>query len=139
MSGETDLSKLLAEMSPVRDPAVYVFATTNAPETFSHLRPLMRFSEAEGETFILEESEARGIAELIVSGKYARITLNVHSALDAVGFLAAACSELAKAGISTNAVAAFYHDHIFVPLERAGDALQVLTDLSAAAAQTPPD
>lgn len=37
----------------------------------------------------------------------ARITLRVHSALDAVGFLAAITRALADAGIGTNPVAGF--------------------------------
>jgi hypothetical protein len=58
------------------------------------------------------------------------ITLNVHSALDAVGFLSAVMQALTAAGISSNAVSAFYHDHLFVPLNRAEEALQVLRELS---------
>lgn len=54
------------------------------------------------------------------------ITLNVHSALDAIGFLAAVASLLATAEISVNAVSAYYHDHLFVPLERADDAMRLL-------------
>ena len=132
MSGEKDLQKLLVAMSPMLDPARYVFATAENGQKFADLRALMRFSEAEGETYILEESVALR-SQLARSGPYARITLSVHSALDAVGFLAAACSALAREGISTNAVAAFHHDHIFVPYERADEAMRVLKALSTAA------
>lgn len=132
MSGERDLQKLLASMSPVLDPLQYVFATTTEPGNFAHLEPIMRFTEEEGETLILEASAAEA-AGLQQSDAYARITLSVHSALDAVGFLAAACSALAREGISTNAVAAFHHDHIFVPHARAGDAMRTLEALSASA------
>lgn len=132
MSGERDLQKLLAGMSPVLDPARYVFATTQTPGQFATISAIMRFTEAEGETFILTEHDAQN-AGLEHSDPYARITLNVHSALDAVGFLAAACSALAKVGISTNAVAAYHHDHIFVPFERANEAMASLQALSASA------
>ena len=54
------------------------------------------------------------------------ITLNVHSALDAVGFLAAVVSLLASAGISVNAVSAYHHDHLFVPVARADEAMRLL-------------
>jgi hypothetical protein len=54
------------------------------------------------------------------------ITLNVHSALDAVGFLAAGAVRLAEAGISSNAVSALYHDPLFVPHERGEEVLRVL-------------
>jgi uncharacterized protein len=58
------------------------------------------------------------------------ITLTVHSSLDAVGFLAAITVRLAEAGISVNAVSAFYHDHLFVPDHRADQALSILRDMS---------
>ena len=43
------------------------------------------------------------------------ITVMVHSALDAVGFLATITTRLAAAGIGVNLVSAFFHDHLFVP------------------------
>ena len=43
------------------------------------------------------------------------ITLDVHSSLESVGFLAAVSARLAAAGIPCNAVSAFHHDHLFVP------------------------
>lgn len=130
MSGEKDLQKLLAGMSPELDPNRYVFATTTEPVSIDGSDIIMRFTETEGETLILSPSVAAA-AGLTHSDAYARITLSVHSALDAVGFLAAVCSELAEHGISTNAVAAYHHDHIFVPLDRAEDAMAALKALSA--------
>jgi hypothetical protein len=43
------------------------------------------------------------------------LTLRVHSALDGVGLTAAVASALAEIGIPCNMVAAFHHDHAFVP------------------------
>ena len=131
MAGEADLSKLLAGMLPVLDPEAYVFATTKDPQALAHLPAIMRFTEREGETLILAAPHAASAA-LQKSEPYARITLSVHSALEAVGFLAAICSALADKGICTNAVAVYYHDHIFVPQSRAHDAMVILQDLSAA-------
>jgi hypothetical protein len=54
------------------------------------------------------------------------ITLNVFSALDAVGFLAAVTARLANAGISVNPVSGFHHDHLFVPADRAEEAMRLL-------------
>eukprot|EP00543_Licmophora_paradoxa_P009015 CAMPEP_0202444618 /NCGR_PEP_ID=MMETSP1360-20130828/3618_1 /ASSEMBLY_ACC=CAM_ASM_000848 /TAXON_ID=515479 /ORGANISM="Licmophora paradoxa, Strain CCMP2313" /LENGTH=205 /DNA_ID=CAMNT_0049060645 /DNA_START=455 /DNA_END=1072 /DNA_ORIENTATION=- len=59
------------------------------------------------------------------------ITLNIHSSLDAVGFLAAITSHLAKkkTGMGVNPVSGFYHDHLFVPEHRVDDAMVALKEL----------
>ena len=59
------------------------------------------------------------------------ITLEVHSSLEAVGFLAAITARLAAAGIGVNPVSACFHDHLFVPAERAEDAMSILEGLAA--------
>jgi hypothetical protein len=61
-----------------------------------------------------------------------RITLTVPSALDGVGLTAAVATALADAGIPCNVVAAFHHDHLFVPAAMAKRAVRVLLDLQAA-------
>jgi len=58
------------------------------------------------------------------------ITLNIHSSLEAVGFLAAITTRLASAGMGVNPVSAFYHDHLFVPADRADEAMALLTQLA---------
>ena len=132
MSGETRLRELLAKMAPELDPQPYVFATTQNRDRFGDLDILMRFSEREGETFILKAEDAQA-ANLSHSGEFARITLNVHSDLEAVGFLAAISSALAENSISANAVSAYYHDHMFVPFRQAQSAMKALEDLSSTA------
>ncbi|TIM21889.1 MAG: ACT domain-containing protein, partial [Mesorhizobium sp.] len=57
-------------------------------------------------------------------------TLNIHSSLEAVGFLAAITTRLAAAEIGVNPVSAFYHDHLFVPVDRAEEAIDVLRRLA---------
>ena len=52
----------------------------------------------------------------------------MHSALEAVGLTAAVSAALTRHGISANVVAAYYHDHIFVPAEDAERALLALKD-----------
>ena len=64
---------------------------------------------------------------------WARITLNIHSSLEAVGLTAAVSQALASEAISANVVAGFYHDHIFVPQIAGQRAVACLTLLSAAA------
>ena len=129
MSGGTDLSALLAGMSPALAPEVYVFVTTTAPPD---IPALMRFEVAEGTTLILSRSaaEAAGLAHEFPCRM---ITLNVHSALDAVGFIALIATRLAAEGMGVNPVAGFYHDHLFVPENRAEDAMAALAEIVAEA------
>ncbi|MEO0360582.1 MAG: ACT domain-containing protein [Pseudomonadota bacterium] len=131
MSGERDLARLLASMAPELGEETWVFATV--PPDAPAPAALMRYEEAEGTTLILTlaAAEAAGLAHVFPCR---RITLNVHSALDAVGFLAAIVPALAAAGMGVNSVAGFHHDHLFVPEERAADAMAILRGLSAEAA-----
>jgi uncharacterized protein len=57
--------------------------------------------------------------------------LKVHSSLHAVGLLAAITERLSEAGISVNAVSAFHHDHLFVPHDRAVEAVELLATLGS--------
>lgn len=130
MAGETDLKKLLAAMTPELLPDVYVFATlTPGISRQAGLDPVMVFREREGVTLIVTEDAARA-AGLTASFRCRMITLNVHSPLEAVGFLAAITARLAAAGMGVNPVSAFYHDHLFVPAERAEEAMELLRQLA---------
>jgi hypothetical protein len=95
----------------------------------------MSFMEAEGMTLILHQHEAESLG-LEFAYRCRMITLNVHSSLDAVGFLAVITKKLAAAGISVNPVSGFHHDHLFVPVGSETLAISVLEDLSGCADQT---
>jgi len=131
MTGETDLHRLLASMTPRLLPGAYLFATL-APgvATPDGLEPVMQFREREGLTLVVTEDEAKA-AGLAGTFRCRMITLDIHSSLEAVGFLAAITARLAAAGMGVNPVSAFYHDHLFVPAERAEEALAILRDLAA--------
>jgi hypothetical protein len=136
MAGETDLHKLTHDMSPTLNPGEYVFCTVERADVPTDWEPLGWFREPEGRTVILPRSraDALGLSYAFVS---AWITLNIHSALEAVGLTAAVSQALAQTGISCNIVAGYYHDHLFVPANEAKRALQVLQTLANTAAQTP--
>lgn len=57
------------------------------------------------------------------------ITLKVYSALDGVGLTAAVASALAGQGIPCNMVAAYHHDHVFVPSDKAEETMKILIAL----------
>ena len=130
-TGETDLGRLIDTMQPRLRPEPLVFATVPHGEGLPQgIEPVMAFREEEGTTLILPEDEAR-TAGLEAGYRCRMITLAVHSSLEAVGFLAAVTTALAAAGISVNPVSAYHHDHLFVPANRAGEAMDVLWDLSS--------
>jgi hypothetical protein len=59
-----------------------------------------------------------------------RTTLTIHSSLEAVGLTAVFAGALARAGIGCNVVAGYTHDHLFVPADRADDAVAALRALA---------
>lgn len=130
MPAERDLTALLKNIKPQMQPGLFVFCTIATDARIpAALKPLLMFREQEGTTLVIprEEAEAAGLNHAFSSRL---ITLTVHSALDAVGFLAAITERLAAAGISVNAVSAFHHDHLFVPDDRADEALTLLQNMS---------
>ncbi|MCY1265770.1 acetyltransferase [Pseudomonas jessenii] len=130
MAGETSLATLLRSMSPQLNAGEYVFCTLRDGKLPTDLEIVGSFREQEGLTVILERSHAE-TAGFSFDYIAAWITLNVHSALEAVGLTAAFATALAKAGISCNVIAGYYHDHLFVGQADADRALQVLRDLAA--------
>ncbi|GAA2405038.1 ACT domain-containing protein [Streptomyces glaucosporus] len=132
MAGERDLQRLLAGMRPELTPGEYVFTTVPGGRIPPGVAPVVTVAEEEGLTLVLprEEADAAGLGYDYVAG---RITLRIHSALDAVGLTAAVAAELAAAGTSCNVVAGFHHDHLFVPHDRARRAVRLLEDLAARA------
>lgn len=130
MTGEQNLDQLLRSMQPVLQAEEYVFCTLPTGQATPELvTPVGTFWETEGLTIIVPKRQAEQAA-LPYSYPCRLITLNVHSSLEAVGFLARITAKLAAHGISVNAVSAFYHDHLFVPTDRADEAMQLMNELS---------
>lgn len=93
------------------------------------LNPVGTFREKEGLTLILTKQEADSY-KLAYSAIFSMITLEVHSSLEAVGFIATIASKLAQHNISVNPVSAYYHDHLFIPVARTQDAMNLLQEFS---------
>lgn len=129
---ERDLSKLLASLSVKTRDGVWRFETIPSEEAswtgLVNLREVrdiaMLFQETEGLTVITSAS-----ADTPKDNQWAWLELSVYSDLQAVGFLAKVAEALAGAGIPCNAVAAYHHDHIFVPVARASDAKMAIETL----------
>lgn len=131
MTGEQDLAKLLASMSPSLMDGEYVFCTFPDAQYGDHLElePIVAISEAEGLTLVVPKRKVDD-SSLSYESVFKEITLRVHSRLDAVGLTAAFSSKLGEHGISANVVAGFYHDHIFVQKELAAKAIEALKELA---------
>lgn len=138
MVGETDLRALISQMRPMLDPEPYVFCTFAQKQIseLALLSPIGLFQETEGVTAILPAEQARALG-LVEAEWFRRITLTVHSSLEAVGLTAAIANALADAGISANVVAAYFHDHVFVPADRADESLAILLSLARSSLQEP--
>jgi hypothetical protein len=128
LSGETNLNKLLSSMSPKLKTSTYVFCSIPYESNIDliALDPLATFKEYEGFTLVVMK-ETADKAGLRYESCFKCITLNVHSSLEAVGLTAAVASQLARYSISANVMAAFYHDHIFIPADKAELALEALS------------
>jgi hypothetical protein len=137
MAGEEDLSKLIKSMSPSLDDEIFIFghipaksASTlhDAATLLAGKSTQMMLWESEGWTVIMPEKEAeKGSFQAIFPCK--KITLNVHSSLDAVGFLAAITSKLTQLKIGVNPVSGFFHDHLFVPVGKESAVMEALRDM----------
>lgn len=129
MTGSTNLSHLLASMSPDLRDETFVFITIAAGAPIPNVGAVMQFNEAEGVTLIAPKDAAEA-AGLAFEFPCRMITLNIHSSLEAVGFLAVITTHLAKLSVGVNPVSGFYHDHLFIPAERVDDVMQALAELS---------
>jgi hypothetical protein len=125
MTAVSDLSVLLKTLEPTLNPGAFVFASVKDGHAIDPAVIVASIRETEGLSVITSETDA-ALNGLTPMFKCAWITLTVNSALDAVGLTAAFASALGHSGISCNVVAGAYHDHIFVPLELAESAMQVL-------------
>jgi len=129
MTGETDLKKLLQGLEPKLHEGEFVFCILDSFERVFEFNPIGIFQEDEAVTVILPKAKADEVA-LPYSVLMAWITFTVHSSLEAVGLTAAVSKALTDARINCNVVAAYYHDHIFVPAKDAKRAMDVLEKLS---------
>ncbi|MCR9270155.1 MAG: ACT domain-containing protein [Hyphomonadaceae bacterium] len=133
---EADLSRLLASLSVLKRDGVWRFETIDKDEAswaeLINLREVreiaMLFQEAEGLTVITAATKTTP-----QDNRWTWLELSVFSDLQAVGFLAKVAAALTAADVPCNAVAAFHHDHIFVPEQKADAAIAAIEALRTAA------
>lgn len=132
MKGEQNLAALIKGMKPDLNEGSYVFVCVkdlDALNAIDRVDTICEFKEKEGTTLVLKKEKAD---ELSLKYRYVAswITLQIHSALEAVGLTALFSAELAKHNISCNVIAGYYHDHIFIDKNDAAKAVEVLRNLS---------
>ena len=124
--GESDLDKLIKNMDPVLEDEELVFCSLPPEEAEDYLMICQGYYiEREGVTVIISRHLA-DINSLEYDLVFKRITLNVHSSMAAVGFLARITEVLAAQGFSVNVVSGFFHDHLYLQSTQAEDALNTL-------------
>jgi len=126
---------MVAAMSPALCDDDYVFCTSATPVALARASDvaLATFREDEGTTLVLTAEDASALG-FDAGLPMKRIVLTVHSALDGIGLTAAVSTALAAAGIACNVIAAYHHDHIFVPSADGQRALAILVALQGEAA-----
>jgi hypothetical protein len=124
------LPALLKNLSPRLNAGEFVFLTTKE-KLPAMMHPLAAFHEWEGESVVLRVEQAETIGLKHDGNTYAWITLGVLSPLDSVGLTAAVTTALAAEGIPCNVIAAFHHDHLFVPYGDGKRALKILKDFQS--------
>lgn len=126
-----DTGEMIAGMAPQLVAGTWHFCACDTRREGAFLpRALASFREAEGLSLVLSEPDARALGAAL-DQPMRQITLGVESALDGIGLTAAVAVALTADGIACNMVAALRHDHVFVPADRAEEALAILAALSA--------
>ena len=145
--GTNDLSEILSTLSPELCSQIWIFGKVNydkkEPKKISKImtkiysygvEPIGTFQEKEGITIIIKEEDIVKLSTIngfeFSDSKFSRITCCVHSSLDSIGLTAFISNAFTEQEISCNVVAGYYHDHFFVPYDRAEDAMNVLKQIT---------
>lgn len=121
---------MISGMTPTVRPGTYVFISTTDPTVVASLtsQAISTFEEDEGMSMLIPLDLAKK-SGFSVDQPMSCITLNVYSSLEGVGLTSAVSTALGDQSIPCNMVAAFHHDHVFVPSEMCDRAMDVLTSL----------
>ncbi|MCF6233734.1 MAG: ACT domain-containing protein [Rhodobacteraceae bacterium] len=122
--------EMISGMTPVMRPGDFVFVTSDDPDLVASLssKAISTFKEDEGMSMLVPIEVAEKSMQNI-DHPMRCITLNVFSSLEGVGLTAAVATALGDNAIPCNMIAAFHHDHVFIPSEKSDEALAVLISL----------
>ncbi len=123
-----DLAKLLRTLTVSQRPGTFCIATVPPTTRLGDgVEALMVEDEGVTAVATIERAQTEGWDHEFEA---AWLTLDVYSALQAVGLTAAVAEALTEVGISCNVLAARHHDHILVPTERAEVAISAIEALA---------
>jgi hypothetical protein len=121
---------MISGMKPEAKRGLFVFVTTSDAALIAELSSdvVGTFREKEGMSLLVpvDIAQKQGFN---VDHPMRCITLSVYSSLEGVGLTAAVATALGEASIPCNMVAAFHHDHVFVPSNMCDAAMEVLQRL----------
>lgn len=128
MSGITNLSEVLKSLIISCDDCEYGFATKQ-DANFLFEKPMFAVIQEEEGLTLVAQTQYLKEKGLSYEGVYAKLTIEVHTSLELVGLTAVLASKLAENNISANVIAAYYHDHIFIPFNLRKQAIDALNTL----------
>jgi uncharacterized protein len=126
-----DLDELLANLSARRRPGRWCLVSGAAVPVGVAVAATVVEDEGVTSVIRVEDAERLGLEVGFIA---AWLTLEVHSALEAVGLTAAVAGALAVEQIPCNVLAGFHHDHLLVPVDDADRALAAIDELRRTAA-----
>ena len=131
MSGILQLKELLKNINPVLSDEEFIFAELKDKNIndVAMLNPFAAIHEDEGLTVVIEKRIAEK-NNIVYESSFRKITLQVYSSLNSVGLTDAVSTVLAESNIPANIIAAFYHDHVFIPSNLANKAINIIKSLS---------
>ena len=127
---------MISGMQPSLRSGSFVFVSTDNADLANTLIPdaISVFLEDEGMSLLIPVDLAEKVG-LNIELPMRCITLKVYSALEGTGLTSAVSGALADHNIPCNMVAAFHHDHVFVPEKMSEKAMQVLIKLQSDASE----
>ena len=130
MPAKTDLEDILENLHPSLVDESFVFITSKEPINVlvNSLNPVATFTEDEGSTLVITKAIADENS-IQYDTVFNCISLGVHSSLEMSGLIATISGELFKNNIPANVFSGYFHDHIFVPIDKAKLALEIISSI----------
>jgi hypothetical protein len=128
MTAQTELSEVLKTLNVSCDDVSYGFVSVENTQFKFEEGMIGTFQEKEGVT-IIATNEYLAKNGLKPEALFAKLTVEIETSLQLVGLTAILATKLAENNISSNVIAGYFHDHIFVQYDARQKALEVLNNL----------